>query len=636
MPLKNRFNMLYLLFVVFAAFSFLIRTMLLIKALPNVDLNLVMAAKTYAVGFFYDCVTFSYVAVPFALYVTLLPDRIFKSNFHKYAAYLVFFLFTYVLLFDAVAEYLFFDEFGVRFNFIAVDYLIYTHEVIGNIKESYPLYWIFGTIFVMNVFIFLFIKKYIDRSLHSIGSLRHRLTVLPAFIILSVLSYFFVDLSYAKISQNTYANELAENGIYDLFAAFRNNELDYNKFYAAKDDTVILAGLKELLKEKNNNFVVDGVYDIERNIKNGGAEKKLNVIVIVEESLSAEYLGAFGNKKGLTPNLDKIAGESMFFTGMYATGTRTIRGLEAIALSIPPLPGTSLVKRPHNENFFSWGSLMKTRGYDNRFIYGGFGYFDNMNYFFSHNGFDIVDRTRFDKNEITFANIWGVCDEDLFKKVIKEANKSYALKRPFFSIVMTTSNHRPFTYPEGRIDIPSHSGREGGVKYADYAIGKFIESVKGQPWFKDTVIVIVADHCASSAGKMDLPVKRYEIPMLIYAPYHIKPQRVDKVVSQIDIAPTILGMLNFSYNSKFFGKDILKMDDSQQRAFISTYEKLGFLKDDRLVVLGPKKEVKMYRFDKRDGKMEVVEPEESCVNDALSYYQGVNYVYKHRLNRIEN
>jgi len=372
-------------------------------------------------------------------------------------------------------------------------------------------------------------------------------------IFIPILSFIFVDPDSAKISANNYANELAANGVYSLFAAFRNNKINYGTFYTTGDNRTVFQKLRFILSEHNNYFVNDNIFDITREIKNAGEEKRLNVVVIVGESLSSEFLGVFGNKNNLTPNLDRIAKEGVLFTNMHATGTRTDRGLEAITLSVPPSPGRSIVKRPNNENMFSWGFIMKNRGYDTKFIYGGYGYFDNMNYFFSHNGFDnIVDRTDFAGNEVVFENAWGVSDEDLFNKSIKEFNESYKNNKPFFALIMTTSNHRPYTYPEGRIDIPSHSGREGAVKYADYAIGKFIKDAQKEPWFKDTVFVITADHCAGSAGKTPLPVKRYEIPLLIYSPSHFAPQGIDKLSSQTDIAPTVLGLLNFSYKTKFF------------------------------------------------------------------------------------
>ena len=105
--------------------------------------------------------------------------------------------------------------------------------------------------------------------------------------------------------------------------------------------------------------------------------------------------------------------------------------------------------------------------------------------------------------EIGFANVWGVADEDLFARVMREGDAAHAAGRPFLFQVLTTSNHRPYTYPEGRIDIPSGSGRPGAVKYADYAVGKLIEDARKKPWFNDTLFVFAADHTAGAAGKIE-------------------------------------------------------------------------------------------------------------------------------------
>ncbi len=634
MFVKNRFGTLSLLFAVLVIVSTLIRTVLLLKALPFIEISLPLLVREYGVGLFYDCVTFLYFVIPFALYLILIPDKVYTSSYHKVVVYAVSFIVTYVLLFDAVAEYFFFEEFGTRFNFIAIDYLVYTREVVGNIKESYHLTPILILLFVFAGAIVFSLSKHIDRSLKTTSTIRQRLAAGLIFAAAPILVFAFVNQSFTNITQNAYANEIAGNGIYDLFAAFRNNELDYNKFYPTKDDDFVLARLRGILQEKSTRFANSDIRDITRHVSGRGAEKKLNVIVLVEESLSAEYLGVFGNTHGLTPNLDRLAGESLFFTQLYATGTRTVRGLEAITLAMPPLPGISVIKRPGNEGFFSWGSVMREKGYDTRFIYAGHGYFDNMNYFFSRNGFDAVDRNDFSKDEISFSNAWGVCDEDLFKKVITEAGKSHALGRPFFSIVMTTSNHRPYTYPSGKIDIPSGTGRDGAVKYADYAVGRFIAEAKKRPWFADTIIVIVADHCASSAGKTALPVKNYEIPMLVYAPAHVRPRKIDVMASQIDIAPTILGLLNFNYTTKFMGRDVLGTERGPQRAFISTYQKLGFIKGERLVVISPQKRQQTYAFARRSGSMNEIPASEDIENDTLAYYQGLNYLYQNRLNRL--
>ncbi|MHB8846128.1 MAG: LTA synthase family protein [Nitrospirota bacterium] len=635
LPLQNRFGALLLLSLVFLVQSVVVRAVLFAKALPNLTHDPLALIELWVVGFLYDCITFSYSAVPLSLLLVFLPDRVYQHRIFRCVIHGIFYLALVALLFDAAAEYLFFDEFETRFNFIAIDYLVYTREVVGNIRESYPLNAILLSILMLAGGLYLFLRKHIDRAMASSSpSLLARVRQGSLFIVLPLLALLFVDQSWTNISRNNYANELAGNGIYDLFAAFRNNELDYQKFYPTTDERAALSRLRGLLEERNGPIVNGEKDGITRMITNRGPEKRLNVIVVIEESLSAEYLGVFGNPGGLTPNLDRLAGESLFFTHVFATGTRTVRGLEAITLSVPPLPGISLVKRPGNEGFFSWGSVMRSKGYDTRFLYGGYGYFDNMNYFFGHNGFDIVDRGDLNKNEITFANIWGVCDEDLFRRVVRESGRSFAAGRPFFHVVMTTSNHRPYTYPDGSIDIPSASGRGGGVKYADYAIGRFLEDAKKQPWFRDTVFVIVADHCAASGGKVELPVKRYEIPLLVYAPAHVRPRRVDTLMSQIDVAPTVLGILNMSYRTRFFGRDVLREDPAEGRAFISNNQKLGYITDDRLVIVGPKRYLAEYSYVRKDGSVRAVGPDDGPVQDSLAYFQGHNYVYQHRLNRI--
>lgn len=617
----------------FLAVSAVIRIMLLAMTPPGSGLTAGLMAKAAVVGFFFDLVTLSYALLPVALYLILVPRRLARHRFHGWLIRGLFAAYLALLIFNACAEYLFFDEFGTRFNFIAVDYLVYTQEVIGNIRESYPLAPIFSGIALIALAGAWLLRKRLDRGseLTFAGSFRRT----GAFLLLPpILSYCFVHVSLSSISYNNFANELAGNGVYNLFAAFVNNELSFTRFYKTVPQDQANTRLRTLVAERNNSFVDPRSERFTRGIRGEGAEKRLNVIVVIEESLSAEYLGSFGNKDNITPNLDRLASQSLFFTNLYATGTRTVRGLEALTLSIPPLPGTSIVKRPENGGFRSWGEVMNAKGYQSKYIYAGHGYFDNMNAFFSGNGYRIVDRSDFDESEISFSNIWGVCDEDLFRKVIKEANVSHAAKKPFFSMVMTTSNHRPFTYPAGRIDIPAKTGRKGGVKYADYAIGRLIAEAADKPWFKDTVFVIVADHCAGSAGKTDIPVKRYEIPMFIYSPAHVKPGRVEKLMSQIDVAPTVLGLLNMSYRSDFLGRDILKGSGRPPRAFISTYQKLGYLTENELLVLGPQQYAAQYAVDRKTGEARKVALTDSLLSDMLAYYQGGDYLYQQRLNRI--
>ena len=630
---NRRPGLVTLVALTFLLTMFAIRILLWAMTPSEAALTAPLLLKAAAMGLVFDLATLSYGLLPLALYLLLAPRRLIDARLHGWMLRLLFFLFSATLLFDAAAEYFFFDEFGARFNFIAVDYLIYTTEVIGNIRESYPLGPIFAAIGSGALLATWLLRHRLNQAASITFSGRFRRTgallLLPSLVALAA-----INVSHTAISTNNFANELAGNGIYNLVAAFRNNELNFSRFYRTAPQGQVLAHLRTLVAERNNRFVAMDSQRFTRQINAEGPQRNLNLIVVVEESLSASFLGSYGNREGLTPNLDRLAAQSLRFTNLYATGTRTVRGLEALTLSIPPLPGTSIVKRPNNGGFRSWGEIMREQGYDTKYIYAGYGYFDNMNAFFSGNGFEVVDRADFAKNEINFANVWGVSDEDLFRKVIREAAASHATGRPFFSMVMTTSNHRPYTYPEGRIDIPSKTGRKGGVKYADYAIGRFMAEARHEPWFKDTIFVIVADHCASSAGKTGIPVKKYEIPLLVHAPQHIKPGTVDHLMSQIDVAPTILGLLNQSYDSDFLGRDIFKADGTAPRAFISTYQKLGYLTEDRLLVLEPQQQVRQYRLDRASGETAAVAVDPKLLNDMLAYYQGADYLYQHRLNRL--
>jgi len=607
------------------------RIVLLIDSSSLVDFKIVTLIKLFFIGAVYDFVASVYYIAPFAIYIALMPNRLFNSRYHKYIIWLLIFIQLNLLIFNAFSEYIFWDEFGKRFNFIAVDYLVYTHEVIHNILESYPIPLLLTIIFIISLALFYLIYKktsILNSAFTHNQSTKSRLLYGVLFTLLPVGFFNILDKqSLANISTNQYNNELSKNGLYSLFSAFRNNTLDYDEFYKTEDIQSVMSNLKRLTGFDDKSL---------KSIKKEGKELKYNVMLIMVESLSAEYMGIFGDTQGLTPYLDKLTKEALFFDNFYATGTRTVRGMEAVVLSIVPTPGRSIVKRPDNHNMFSSGFIFKEKGYENKFIYAGHGYFDNMNEFFSHNGFITVDRTDMSDDEITFSNVWGVCDEDLFHKALKESDKSYEKGKPFFNFIMTTSNHRPYTYPDGKIDIPSHTGRSGGVKYTDFSIHQFLEEAKKKPWFKDTIFVIVADHNGGSAGKTSLPVWRYKIPLILYAPDIIEPAKIDKLSSQIDLMPTLFSLLNWSYESKFYGDDILSKS-FQERAFIGTYQKLGFIRNNRLLILEPNKSVHQYNIVKqtlKSSEYKEITPIEEDEFDAITYYQSSNYLYKHHLNYL--
>ncbi len=634
--LHTRFGGVLMLFLVFISISFISRVVLMLMSVSDVSFSPFSILWSYGAGLFMDTVAFSYFMIPFVLFLMFVSDRFFNSAFHRVFAHIAYFITFSIIIFNGVAEYFFWEEFGVRYNFIAVDYLVYTTEVLGNIKESYPLPLLIAGIVLVDIVITCLVirKKILVKSLSGQTNFKNRLVTGLILLCLPVLSFLMINNTTVEITKNRYNNELAKNGIHSLFAAFLNNELDYETFYVTRPNKENFGTLKNMLKTPDSKYLNNDTFDITRNISNQGEEKKYNVVFITVESLSGEFLSYKGNKLGkLTPNLDALADSSLFFRNLYAIGTRTIYGLEAVTLGAPPKPGQSVIKRPHSENLYSVGRIFHQHGYELKFLYGGNGYFDNMNAFFEDNGYQIIDDGNFDKSEITFKNAWGVCDQDLFNRTLKECDKSYASGKPFLNHIMTTSNHRPFTYPEGAIDIPSHSGRSGAVKYCDFAIGEFIRKASEKPWFKNTLFVIIADHCAGSAGQAELPFMDYQIPFLVYNPSIVRPQQIDKLCSQIDVAPTLLGIMNWTYNSKFFGKNILKMTPEEERAFISNYQKLGYIKNNHLTILSPQQKITNYQINPGLGEMKATQADTNCVNEAIIYYQSANYLNKNKLNK---
>jgi len=216
-------------------------------------------------------------------------------------------------------------------------------------------------------------------------------------------------------------------------------------------------------------------------------------------------LEAFVGNCWLTPNLSGLVKDSRSFHNLYATGLRTVRGLEAITLSLPPTPGRAVPIRTRNKGMMSLGSVLNEQGYKSVYLYGGYSFFDNMEDFFSGNGYEVFDRTDIDDKDIHHETIWGVADEDLFTLSLDTIDQLSQNNDPFFAHIMTTSNHRPYTYPEGRIDIPSKTNREGAVKYTDWAIGDFLARAKTKPWFEKTVFVLVSDHTPRGRGRSDWP-----------------------------------------------------------------------------------------------------------------------------------
>lgn len=604
----------------------LTRSALLVSHLNQIDTYPASLLRIYAVGMFYDLAFLAYAAVPLGLLILLIPNRLWRWPGLRWGLHGLYGMSIFVMFFIAASEWIFWDEFGVRFNFISVDYLVYSDEVLNNILQSYPVVPLVAGLAALALLTAWLVRRLTSRAVSVPPLPWRRRPVMLALVLLPAAMAASLGQGLRDKDNQVYRRELASNGPYQFFAAFRNNELNYAELYATLPAEQVGDLLRGEIAESNSEFIGSDPMDIRRRIDNPGAERHFNLILVTVESLSAKYLGSFGDSRDLTPNLDQLRQKSLFFNNFYATGTRTTRGLEAITLSIPPTPGRSIVKRVGRESgYASLGQQLNQRGYDSLFVYGGRGYFDNMNAFFQGNGYRVVDQDSVPAEAIHFDNAWGMADEDLYDQVIRLADADHTQGKPFFQQVMTTSNHRPYSYPEGRIDIPSGSGRAGAVKYTDYAIGKFLETARSKPWFADTIFVFVADHTAGSAGKEDLPIANYHIPLWIYAPQLVAAREIDHLSSQIDLAPTLLGLLNIDYTSTFYGRNLLLADAPAGRALIGNYQHLGLFDGHDLAITSPGAAIRRLNNAAEFRDEQKVSRADPLVVRNIAYYQGASH-----------
>ena len=647
----KRFSLVKTFAATFLAFAFIIRLTLYFWSFSEIDFSFLNFIEIFGMGFLFDLGCLSYILAFYSIYLLLLPTKFYGSKVDKILTHITYALVLFVMMFSFLAELTFWEEYQKRFNFIAVDYLLYTYEVVQNIHQSYPLPLIVGVLIIVTYFSIKIAKRKnaFNATFNNTNSFLTKLV--PALFWIIVLSSFHLNVknSQAEKFSNQYENEITKSGIYSFFAAYNNNELNYNEFYHTQPLDNVYKSIRKLVLAENDSLT-GNQNSIKRTIVNEGKEQLPNVIFIGLESVSAEFMERFGNEKKLVPTIDSLAKESVFFTNLQATGTRTIRGMEAIALCIPPTPGRSIVKRKNNNNLFTIGEVFKQKGYSRTFFYGGDGHFDNMNIFFANNGFDIVDRkkkhrfneifptkrTQITDNEVTFENAWGVCDGDLYTKVLKEADSQHNQKQPFFNFIMTSSNHKPYTYPDGIVDIPSGKNRNGALNYTDKAFQQFLNEAKNKPWFKNTVFVVVSDHCAYSAGRSEINVQSYHVPAFIYNLQNTNPIEVNKLSSQIDIFPTLFGYLNWTYESNFFGKDITKMKPKDERALIANHRKLGLLKGDDLLILDSHNNHKFYNWNSKNNELTVKKTDSLFLNETISYYQTAFDLFKNEGLKIKH
>jgi phosphoglycerol transferase MdoB-like AlkP superfamily enzyme len=628
--LSGRYAPVFALAAVYLVLGFIGRFVLWAKFGTAADVAASQLPYVMLAGLVNDAVQALYLGLPLALLILIVPDRWQRTTANRVLLLAISVATIAGLLYLAVAEYFFFEEFDARFNIVAFDYLAYPTEVFTDIWDAYPVVKVLLVAVTLGAAVTYAMRRWIVSGTTRVVRFRQRLIALLPAIGAAGLAIAFYPTGLLAFTENRVENELVQNGHSSFFQAARTSDIDYGAYYLTHQPDANLKLLEAQLGPDAQGFtrLAEGRLDRHHEARAGGLGR-LNVVVVSSESFGAEFSKLHGSKRDLTPNFDSFARQGLWFSNTYASGTRTVRGLEAITASFPPIPTVSILRRPGNQHVATWGSVMQQLGYHTSFLYGGYGYFDDMNLFYAGNGFEVLDRA--DIEHVRFENVWGVSDEDLFDRAIQHFNDEYRKREPFFSIVMTTSNHKPFTFRPGleAQGIPATGGgRRAGVKYADYALGYFLREAQKQPWFDDTLFVVVADHGARVYGKAEIPLQSYEIPLMFYAPKHIAPRTVDSLMTQIDIAPTVLGLLGLPYDAPFFGTDVLNDPAAGHIALFSHNHDVAIYRDDELVVLGLNKTAATYRYDRVRGTFTPMQDRSGLAALGIAYFQTASELFR--------
>lgn len=579
------------------------------------------------------------LVLPLLAWSLALPDRWFAARWHRRLLLGGFFLFWLTQVFQVIAEYYFFEEFQSRFNTVAVDYFHYPHEVFVNIWDSYPVATVVTACAVASAAWLVCAVRFFPTKWEPVPVKTRALWFGGGVGVVVALS-FTVPLKSPLFSRERTLNEMANNGVLAFSHALWTGHLDYTPFYRTMPREEAYQRARRLLAAPGVEFVGAGD-NLRRHVAGDPARPRLNVVVILEESLGSEFWVSLGGTNGnWVPRMDSRAARiGCMFTNIYASGNRTIRGFEGVLSSFPPLPGDAIVRRDRSDNVETLARVLKRDGYNTLFIYGGRGVFDGMRAYALNNGYDRFIEQKDFKNP-THTTIWGVCDEDIMLRAVAECS-DLAKRGPFFATVLSVSNHKPYTYPPGRIpEDPNEHRREHAVKYADYALTQFFKAAKKEPLWTNTIFVVVADHGARVYGSQSIPIHSYEIPFVIFGPAVVKePSRVPHLGCSLDVAPTILGLIGRPYETLFFGRDLLKESPDRGRVLIHHNRDIGLFARDRLVVLGMRKDVEYYEGDpqKVDVKRMAApgELELELEQDAIALFQVADELYSSRRYRID-
>lgn len=544
------------------------------------------------------------------------------------------------ILFMEVATPAFIETYDFRPNRLFIEYLLYPKEVFTMLANGHLVAVVSSL--VVTVIASLVYWKLAGWAVKDLRLPSWKVRPVIALLVIAVafagarssLGHRGINPAMVAFSSDPLVNSLVLNSGYSVLYAAQQlkDEEKSSEQYGKMSEEEMLDIVKNSRNRPASDYISKEIPTLTKNSASYQGKPK-NIVIVLEESLGAQFVGTLGGKP-LTPEFDKLAKEGWLFENIYATGTRSVRGIEAVTAGFTPTPARATVKLTKSQNgFFTIAELLRRQGYSTSFIYGGEKHFDNMASYFYGNGFETIVDEKDYKNP-KFVSTWGMSDEDLFDKANETFTELAKGDKPFFSLVFTSSNHDPFEFPDGKIELfdKEKQTRNNAAKYADYALGHFFKLAKQSNYWKDTIFLVIADHDSRVAGDSLVPIKNFHIPALILGE-NIEPRRDNRLVSQIDMPTTLLSVAGISGEYPMIGYD-LTQDVNPNRAFMQYDQTQAMMKGTDVIILKPNQSPQGYEYDKPNEKLNPKEQPEAMKKEALAHALLGSYLYKNQLYKL--
>lgn len=595
------------------------------------DISLGESLLTFVFGARMDTIVISMILVFPAIFLAIAPKR-FASEISKFLKIYTIIWFVF-LIFLENATIPFFAQYDVRPNYIFIQYLEYPQEILSLMFKDYKL-----ELLISFVMMYVGAKTFYKVNFIDFNEAFKTAYIFRLMLLLPVLIILFIGIrssfghrpandSDAFYSANRIIGEITKNSIYSIGYAYYSNSKNSSKMIE-KYGKIEIKEAYSLASEALNIPINDIKNPFKRIVKtNFKTQNPKNLVIFIQESMGAQFVEFSGGEKNLTPNMNRYGKEYLAFSNLYSTGTRSIRGLEAMTSGFLPIAGEGVVKRTKSQHdFFTVAKLLKPYGYKSSFIYGGEGRFDNMKGWYLGNGFDeVIEQKHFTKP--TFVSTWGVCDEDLVIKAnerFKEYNKN---SNKFVSVMFSQSNHAPFELPDNKINFVNGEPRQSvknAIRYADFAIGRFFELAKKEDYYKNTIFVVVADHNVRVYGDEVVPVSMFQIPAVIIGE-SVKAQTYSNIASQPDVLATALDLIGLDLEYPILGHSIFSKN-KQNTALMLFNDVYAFRKDDEIVVLRHDIKPETYKYENK--KLIKTENNNKLEKSALSIVNVIANLYE--------